>query len=191
MTPVFDGLEKFAIEQKEKFKEFDSKLLDARTISRDVIYKIIIVCSSTIGFSLTLVSIPNIGFSLDINLLKISWYLFLTTIILGYTSIFLEGRIHYALHWKAFQLQDYDDNYGYSVFDKLKVVMVGLYSILLPRNLIFCKKYKTKLLAEYNSILNGKVVSFLAEMEKLCFMLENLFIVVFIAALTVFIRSYK
>ena len=76
MINYSDGLEKFAYEQKEKFREFDKNLLEARLISRDVIYKIILICSSIIGFSLTLISIPNFDLRSDINQLKSSWNLF-------------------------------------------------------------------------------------------------------------------
>lgn len=177
-------------EQKEKFKEFDASLASARLISRDVIYKIILICSSIIGFSITLISIPQFDFKTDISFLRTSWYLFLITIILGFVSIFLEGRLHYALKWRAFQVQDYDKAYKYPLIDKLKVWSVCLYSLIFPRNLIFCKIYKTKEERKYNALLNAKTVQTLAEIEKAPFVIENSFVLFFIAALVFFVRSY-
>lgn len=177
-------------EQKEKLKEFDERLVEARLVSRDVIYKIILICSSIIGFSLTLISLPNLEFRVDIGLLKISWYLFLTTIILGFFSIFLEGRLHYALNWRAFQVQSFDKKYKYPFRDKLKVWSVCLYSLFFPRNLIFCMTYKSEKDNKYNYLLNAKAVQTLADLEKVPFILENLFILSFISALVIFVVSY-
>lgn len=186
-----DSLYRFAQEQKEKIKEFDDKLSSARLVSRDVIYKIILICSSIIGFSLTLISIPNLEFKSDIIQLQTSWNLFLYTIVLGFVSIFIEGRLHYALQWRSFQVQDYDENYKYPFVDKMKVWLVCLYSLIFPRNLIFCRSYKTKEDKRYYALLNAKAVMTLAELEKLTFLLENIFVVVFIIALFTFVRSYK
>jgi hypothetical protein len=186
-----DGLEKLAQEQKEKFKEFDEKLSAARILSRDVIYKIILICSSIIGFSLTLISIPNLELKSNITQLKTSWYLFLTTIILGFISIFIEARLHYALQWRAFQVQDYDKEYKYPFFDRLRVLLVCLYSLVFPRNLVFCRIYKTKDERRYSALLNARSVMLLAELEKSTFVIENIFIIVFVVALIVFVSSYK
>jgi hypothetical protein len=186
-----DSLYRFAQEQKDKFKEFDDNLTSARLVSRDVIYKIILICSSIIGFSLTLISIPNLELKSDINQLRTSWNLFLYTIILGFISIFIEGRLHYALHWRSFQVQDYDEDYSYPFIDKLKVWFVCLYSLIFPRNLILCRIYKTKEEKRYYALLNAKAVMTLAELEKLTFILENVFVTVFIFALSTFVRSYK
>jgi len=177
-------------EQKEKLKEFDEGLVEARIVSRDVIYKIILICSSIVGFSITLMSIPNLELRTDVDLLRASWYFFLFTIILGFFSIFLEGRLHYALKWRAFQIQDFDKNYKYPFRDKLKVWSVCLYSLIFPRNLIFCRIYKSKEDNKYNYLLNAKAVQTLAELEKIPFILENLFILSFISALVIFVASY-
>jgi len=185
------GLKQLQQEFKEKLIEFDNGLADARTVSRDVIYKIILLCSTIIGFSLTLISLPQVGIHTDINTLRLSWYLLLVTIVLGFVSLFIEGRLHYALKWRSFQVQDFDEKYTYPPIDKLKVLLVCAYSLVFPRNLIFCRIYKETKTKKYNELLNAKAVQVLAELEKLTFIFENLFILTFIAGLIVFVLSYR
>ena len=186
-----EGLRRLQQEFKEQMAEFDKNLADARIISRDVIYKIILLCSTIIGFSLTLLSIPQLGLNTHIDTLRTSWYLFLATIISGFLSLFLEGRLHYALKWRSIQVQDFDKDYTYPVKDKLKVWFVCFYSLVFPRNLFFCRIYETPKKKKYNELLNAKVVLTLAELEKLTFLVENLFIILFIAGLLMFVGSYR
>lgn len=186
-----DPLEKWQKEFKEKMAEFDKNLADARIIGRDVIYKIILLCSTIIGFSITLISIPQVNFNIDVITLRISWYLFLSTIIVGFLSVFFEGRLHYALKWRALQVQDFDKEYTYPIKDKIKVWLVCLWSLIFPRNLIFCKIYNAPKEKKYHGLLNAKAVQTLAELEKLTFNIENLFIVLFITALIIFVKSYS
>jgi len=186
-----NGLQQLVDEQNRKLREFDFKLSSARLISRDVVYKIILICSSIVGFSLTLASFQDLGIHININTLKISWYLFLTTIILGFLSIFIEGRLHYSLQWKSFQVQDFDKNYSYPLKDKLLVWFVSMYSLISPRNLVFCRIYPTKKKRKYYALLNAKTVQILAEIEKLTFIIENVFVITFVIALIVFVRSYS
>jgi len=185
------GLKHLQQEFKEKFAEFDKDLANARILSRDVIYKIILLCSTIIGFSLTLISLPQVGIHTDINTLRFSWYLLLATIVLGFLSLFIEGRLHYALRWRSFQVQDFDKKYTYPFFDKVKVWLVCAYSLIFPRNLIFCRIYEDPEIKKQNELLNAKVVQTLAELEKLTFIIENLFIIMFIAGLIVFVLSYQ
>lgn len=186
-----NSLENFEKKQEQKFKEFDENLNQARLVSRDLIYKIIIICSSIIGFSLTLMSLPDLELKSDVHLLQISWYLFLSTISLGFLSIFIEARLHYALKWRAIQVQDYDEKYTYPLGDKFKVFFIGIFSLVFPRNLIFCRIYKTKKEKTYYALLNAKVIVLLAELEKITFNIENLFVFLFISALFVFIKSFN
>ena len=131
-------------EFKEKLTEFDKDLSDSRLLSRDVIYKIIILCSTIIAFSVTLISLSQLDLKIDVGKLKTSWYLFLATIILGFSALFLEGRLHYALKWRAFQVQDYDKDYKHPLKDKLKVFIIcirieclmGVFFIKLSLNLL-------------------------------------------------------
>ena len=178
-------------EFKEKLTEFDKDLSDSRLLSRDVIYKIIILCSTIIAFSVTLISLSQLDLKIDVGKLKTSWYLFLATIILGFSALFLEGRLHYALKWRAFQVQDYDKDYKHPLKDKLKVFIICIFSLIFPRNLIFCRIYKTDEEKKHNALLNAKSVQMIAEFEKVIFLLENLFFAVFIFALFMFIKSYK
>jgi len=178
-------------EFKKKFTEFDKNLADARLISRGVIYKIILLCSTIIGFSLTLISLSQMGIHTDINTLKLSWYLLLATIVLGFLSLFVEGRLHYALKWRSFQVQDYDKGYVYPFIDRIKVWLVCAYSLIFPRNLVFCRVYKGTKVKKHNELLNAKAVLTLAELEKLTFIFENLFIVLFITGLIIFVMSYR
>lgn len=185
------GLKQLQREFKEKFSEFDKDLADARIISQDTIYKIILLCSTIVGFSITLISLSKIGIKVDVATLKTSWYLFLATIILGFLSLFIEGRLHYALKWRAFQVQDYDKAYEYPFLDKIKVWLVCLCSLFFPRNLIFCRIYRDPKEKKYNSLLNAKAVQTLAEIEKLTFIIENFFIIFFVVALIIFVKSYS
>lgn len=186
-----DPLKQWQHEFKEKLAEFDKDLSDARIISRDVIYKIILLCSTIIGFSLTLISLSQVGIHADINTLRISWYLLLATIFLGFLSLFVEGRLHYALRWRSFQVQDFDKEYTYPFLDRVKVQLVCIYSLIFPRNLIFCRIYKEPKVKKQNELLNAKTVQALAELEKLTFVIENLFIFIFVAGLIAFVLSYR
>jgi len=185
-----ESIRRISEEFKEKFKELDTDLASARFISRDVIYKIILICSSIIAFSVTLISIPQLSVATNVSNLRTSWYLFLLTIVLGFIALFLEGRLHYTLKWRAFQAQDFDEEYKYPFIDKLKVLGVCIYSIIFPRNLFFCRIYKTSQEKKHNALLNAKTVQALAEFEKIPFVIENLFVVSFIISLFIFIKSY-
>jgi hypothetical protein len=178
-------------EFKDQLKEFDSALNNARILSRDVTYKIIVLCTSIIGFSLALISTNILSVSVDVYQLRISWYLFLTTIICGFASLFIEGRIHYVLGWRGFQVQEFDSTYRYKWYKKIMVFFVAIYSLISPRNLIFCRAYKSEAEKLNNGYLNAKTIQLLAEWEKLTFLTENIFIISFVAALYVFITSYK
>lgn len=193
--PLFsiERLEKLQREQKEKFKEFDSALDSARIISRDTVYKIILLCTTIVGFSVTLMSIntPIFSVKVDVQSLQVSWYLFLITIILGFLSLLFEGRLHYALTWRTIQVQDHDKGYKLSLSEKIKVYSVVLYSIVSPRNLFFCRIYKTESEKRWNARMNAVTIITLAEFEKATFVFENLFLAFFIFALFTFIRSYS
>lgn len=192
VTPDTDKyLRELREEQEKKFNKFDSELNEARLISRETVSKIILLCSTIIGFSLTLLSIKNISLEVNINTLRLSWYLFLATIVLGFLSLFIEGRLHYSLKWRAFQVQDYDRAYVYPLLDKIRVWVTCFYSLIFPRNLIFCKIYPTAKARKQNALLNAKTVITLAEFEKVTFVLENIFIILFVTALVVFINSYR
>lgn len=65
------------------------------------------------------------------------------------------------------------------------------YSLIFPRNLIFCRIYEDPEIKKLNDLLNTKAVQTLAELEKLTFIIENLFIIMFIAGLIVFVLSYQ
>lgn len=187
---IEDNLEKFQKKFKEEMQEFDSGLKESRILGRDVIHKIVILCSTIIGFSITLISLPQFETNLNIFSLRISWQLFLVTIVIGFLSLFIESRIHYVLKWRAIQIQDFDEKYNYRLIDRIKVLATCLYTLFSPRNLIFCKIYKTQAEQKSNALLNGKVIQSLAEMEKLPLFLENLFILFFVVSLTIFVKSY-
>ena len=80
--------------------------------------------------------------------------------------------------------------FSYPFIDKLKVLGVCIYSIIFPRNLFFCRIYKTSQEKKHNALLNAKTVQALAEFEKIPFVIENLFVVSFIISLFIFIKSY-
>lgn len=187
-----EKLEKINKELREKLREFDADLNSARVISRDVIYKIIFLCSTIIGFSVTLITIktPLFEIGVDTKKLQFSWYLFLLTIIVGFASLLFEGRLHYALAWRALQVQIHEDH-KYSLIENIKIYFIVLYSIIFPRNLFFCRIYKTEEEKNWNALANGKTVRILAELEKFPFLLENLFIAFFVIALFVFVTSYS
>jgi hypothetical protein len=177
-------------DHQQMMDRFDTNLKDARLLSRGAIYKVILLSSSIIGFSVTLASFQNLGLRVNIETLKYSWYLFLFTIVVGFFTLFLEGRIKYALAWKAIQPQIFDESIHFGFPEIIKVNLVVCFSLLFPRNLFFGRIYSNERDRKYYQFLNAKAVYYLAELEKLPFHFENFFIILFILSLIVFISSY-
>ncbi len=173
----------------KKFRELDEGLASSRTISRDIVHKIILLSTGIIGFSVTLASVPFLSGNIDIPRLTQSWTVFLLTIVFGYLPLILESRINYCLKWRGFQVQDYE--LKISTWNKVYALLIAIYSILFPRNLIFCRIYKNEADTKLNAARNAHVVMTLANLEKLTFIFENIFVVLFVTGLYLFVRSFS
>jgi len=174
---------------KEKFKEFDKKIIDSRKISREAIFRIIILSASIVGFSVSLFSIPAIQFGLDFESLKYSWFFFLGVIILGFFILMFEGRVKYGKTWKGFQVSKIPQEYDYSLKEKICASLITIISLIYPANLFFNRIYKNKKEELFKSRVNGLVVQKLANIEHQLIFLENIVFILFICGLVLLLSS--
>lgn len=182
----------FEHEFKEKTKEFDNGLDAARTLSREAIYKILFISASIVGFSATIQSITGLNIDTDSSLLKLSWILFLAVIVVGPLMNIIEGRIKYLIVWRGLQMQELDWKDELDLWQKFQAVMVILYSLLVsPRNLLFCRIYKSKARQKLRARQNGFVIAKSNLFINFILFLEIVFVVLFIAALVILIQSIK
>ncbi len=184
MTPE-DLMKKF----KEELKEHDESLEKARVLSRKIIVRMIILCSSAIAFSVSLFSIEALKPNIDITMLKYSWYIFLATMIIGFLQLFLEGRLNYVIPHRAFQPMGNIKEYNLTALEFLRIIVVIAISSLYPTNLLFCRIYKDENKKKKYENLNGFTVHYLARLKGLYFILEDIFIITFVTALILFILS--
>lgn len=174
---------------KEQFEEFDNSINTSRKISRDAIYRIIILSASIVGFSVSLFSIPALQSNLDFNKLRYSWYFFLGVIISGFFILMFEGRIKYGTTWKGFQTSKYPDEYDYTLKEKIYASLIIMASLFYPANLLFNKIYKNEVEKLFKARVNGLVVHKLATIEHHLIFLENIVFALFVVGLVLLIIS--
>lgn len=177
-------------EWKEKFDEFNKNIESSRQISRFALFRLIFLSASIIGFSVSLFSIPALQSSLDINILRYSWYLFVGVIILGFFILMWEGRIKYGKTWKGFQVSQIPDTYDYSFKEKLYAFLVVVISLFYPANLLFNKICKEESEKKFKERVNGLVVHKLAEIEHLLIFFENIVFILFICGIILLVLSF-
>src|SRR3989344_1184332 len=106
-------------------ESYHKKLVSARGISRGAIYKIVILSASIVGFSASLFSIPLLRSTLNLTVLRYSWYSFLGVIILGMFILLFEGRISYGVTWKSWRINRLLSNpKDYSLKEKLLAILI-------------------------------------------------------------------
>jgi hypothetical protein len=64
----------------------------AQTVFRDVIFRLVLLSATLVGFSATLLSIEQLDFNVDRDLLRASWLLFAAVIFLGPLLVYVETR---------------------------------------------------------------------------------------------------
>jgi hypothetical protein len=170
-----------------KYDAMAAEMEAARSVGRDVIYRVVFLSASIVGFSATLFSIENLDLSLNADLLRVSWVLFAIVIFLGPVMVFLESRARYAITWRSIQAQDFERRTS-TWKEKAQLFGLGAYTILVrPSNLIFVRD--TDYGDQQKAWLNARTIQRLHVVWDLALALELVFWLVFLAALVVLIAS--
>jgi hypothetical protein len=159
----------------------------ARTISRDAILRVTLLSASIVAFSATLLSIDQIDLDADQSLLGVSWSLFAAVVILGPLSVAIEARAQFVVAWRASQPQHFDGERRPTLFERLQLLAIALYSLTLrPRSLFFARH------TDYNADkptqgmwINFRMVLLLHEVVDLAMALELIVWVLFASAVIV------
>jgi hypothetical protein len=182
--------EKFMHDFKQKMKDFDEGLKTARSVSREAIYKIVLLSGSIVGFSATIQSIQNLKISTNIEILRVSWILFLVVVALGPLMNIIESRVAYIIVWRGLQPQKTDWKHLLRLRGKISVFLTLLYSLAFsPRNLIFCRQYKNESIADLRQRQNGMMIATANLLINFVLFLESVFLLLFFAALVCLVLS--
>lgn len=169
------------------FKNIDA----ARKLSRDAINKIVLLSAGTLSFSVTLFT----AFSekIDVTRVRWSWYALLATVIVGYSSLLLQGRLAYAKEWKMSNIVWTEGTpKKYPFYYWPVTVPFALFSVIVPANMIFNKvEEKSWFSSAFREKVNHYVVHELAWFEHRVPLLENICILTFIAGLVLLVTSVK
>jgi len=182
-------------ELMEKHAKLDRDIDRIRVSARDAIHKITILSSGIVAFSVTLVSLDFLNTKIDLQTLYYSWLLFLLTIALGF--LILEPRIEHAKRWRSFLSYSNaspEEMKNVSFTQSVKVNLVLLKCLLRPENIYLDELPEPgdEKIRRERGILSLVLVHRLAIFRQLIlFWTENIFFVLFIASLTVFISSFN
>jgi len=177
--------------QKEKFDKFDEGVESSRKISRDTIFRLIILSASIVGFSVSLFSIPQFQSTLDVYILKYSWYCFLGVIILGFFVLFFEGRVKHAITWKGFQLSQHPEQKDDTLKERIFAFIITTITLFYPTNLLFNYHYTSDDERNFKERVNGLVVRSLARIKHELIFLENFVLPLFISGLILLVLSFN
>lgn len=159
----------------------------ARTVTRDVIFRVVVLSATIVGFSATALSIANLELHANESLLRVSWLLFAASVLLGPLSIYLESRAQYAITWRSHQAMEFDQPPA-TQKEKAQILGLLLYTILVrPRNLIFVRD--TDYGDKRKAWINGVLVQRLHAARDLALAIELVFWLVFVAALAVLVAA--
>lgn len=193
--------EKHRREHKEFMDEFNTKMekLDrdlehSRSLSRNLIEKIVVLATSIVGFSVTILSVEQLNVNLSFSELMVSWILFASTIALGLLIPFIESRVKYVIFWRGLQPQEFEEK-GESIvtlWQRTKVFFVTMYSIFVnPRSLVYCRPEQDDKKHHLDKVRNGVVIHQANLYVNLIFIFELAFIVTFIFGFVYFIASVQ
>ena len=175
----------------EEMERFDKNIKASKQISRNAIYRIVLLSSAIVGFSVSLFSIPTLQQSINLHSVRFSWYSFIAVIIIGSLSLLAEGRISYAVTWKGRQTSDYNYSLSdYSIKEKLFAIFIVIWTLLYPANLVFNRIYKNENEKKFKPKVNGLVVHWLARLGHRITFLENLVFIFFVIGLFLLVRSF-
>ena len=184
----------FKDEFNAKMEKLDRDLEHSRTLSRNLIEKIVVLATSIVGFSVTILSVDQLDLNLSFSELMVSWILFASTIALGLLIPFIESRVKYVIFWRGLQPQEFEDK-GESIvtfWQRIKVFFVTIYSIFLnPRSLIYCRPEKDESKHHLDKVRNGVVIHQANLYVNLIFIFELAFIITFIFGFVYFIASVQ
>lgn len=173
----------------DKFQKFNQEIKSARSVSRDALYRLILLSAGIVGFSVSLFSIPVLQTTLKFEIVRYSWYAFLGVIILGFFILIFEGRINYGKSWKSFQSMNIPEKDDYSLKERFLASLVVLLTEIYPANLFFNRIYQSEKERMKRARINGLVVQYLAREEHNLIFLENLVFVLFILGLIFLVGS--
>jgi len=158
-----------------EMEQFEKNIKAARQISRNAVYRIVLLSSAIVGFSVSIFSIPSLQENINLFLVRWSWYAFLVVIIFGAFSLLFEGRIRYAATWKGRQTSIWADSLkDYTGYENFLAYLIVLVTLLYPANLIFNKVQADKEKAAFQQKVNGLVVHRLARLVHSIVVLETL-----------------
>ncbi len=176
---------------QEKHRELENNLRAARQISRNTIYRIVLLSAGIVGFSVSLFSIPALQQSLDLNIIKYSWYAFLVVIIFGILTLLAEGRIRFATAWKSNQISLWVDKLSdYSARHQVYATLIVAWSLFYPANLTFNKIKAEQERAKFEQTVNGLVVHRLARLGLALAVVENFIFAAFVIGLVLLVLSF-
>lgn len=182
-------------ELEKKTKALDESTNRNRSNSIGAIYKMMLLSGSIVAFSVTLVSADALSAKVDLKILHLAWWLFLIAIILGTAILFLESRIEQAKAWRLYmqyappkreELSDLSNEEKY-------IIAIGLFkSLFLPENSIFDKIHEDEKETKKDQIRSFMLLHNIAILRRyLVYGFENLFYIIFIIALVMFVNSIK
>lgn len=181
----------FFKEHMKEIERFDKNIKASRQISRNAIYRIVLLSSAIVGFSVSLFSIPSLQQNLDLNSVKLSWYSFLVVIVLGSLILLFEGRIRYAITWKGNQISSWVDSLKeYSFKEQALAYLIVLLTIFYPANLVFNRVYQDGKEVLFKQRVNGLVVHRLARLGHGLVILENIVFIFFVVGLVLLVGSF-
>jgi hypothetical protein len=173
----------------ESHNRYTQNIDAARSLSRDAINKIVLLSAGTLSFSVTLFS--AFTDKIDLDRVRWSWHALLATVIIGYFSLLLHGRLAYAKEWKITNtvwMEGSPKIYPFSY--KFIAIPFALFSVLFPANMIFNKiEEKSWFSAIFRERVNHYVVHELAWLEHRIPILENVCMLTFIAGLILLVTS--
>lgn len=182
-----------------KFDKLDSDTEETRGSSRDTIYKIILISSSAIVFSVSLVSADFIDNQLNLHRLYLSWFYFLSVIVLGFLILFTESRLRHAIIWRHFLsdsqvlggFKDGELNKKKTIREKLQIFYGVIISCVYPENHYLDKIRKDQNQRRKDVILSNWLLNSISLFKKrFIFWAENIFFILFILSLILFVSSF-
>lgn len=185
---------KFMDEFNMKMEKLDRDLEHSRSLSRNLIEKIVVLATSIVGFSVTILSVDQLNINLSMSELMVSWILFASTIAFGLLIPFIESRVKYVIYWRGLQPQEFEEK-GESVItlrQRSNVFFVTMYSIFInPRSLIYCSPEKDEKKHLLDKLRNAVVIHQANLYVNLIFILEFAFVATFIFGFVYFIASVQ
>lgn len=181
----------FFKEHMKEMEKFDKDIKASRQISRNAIYRVVLLASAIVGFSVSLFSIPSLQQNLNLVFVQLSWYSFLIVIIFGSLAMLFEGRVRYGIAWKVSQTSQWVDSLEeYTRTEQISAFLITCWTFIYPANLTFNKVCQDEKKASFQQRVNGLVVHRLARLGHSIVLLENVTFIFFVIGLVLLIKSF-